>query len=114
MWVPTKLADLLGINLEHLKTLQSDLAVVRAERDLLKVSLASTQTTSDWLRMKVNQLEFQNAALLEKAYNIKVPVPVVQRKVTLDPEIDPQNFNFDDIGEELAKEHGLPSHTLKV
>lgn len=104
MWVPKPLVDILGF-------VKEDLSALRAENTLLRQQLIVAQTNFDWLRVKMNDLEFQNKALLEKAYNIKVPAPeIVKSTPHLDPSYDPHNFSFEDMGENLARIVGQPSH----
>lgn len=104
MWVPKPLVDILGFAKE-------DLAAMRAENRLLTSQLIIAQTHLDWFRLKVNDLEYQNKALLEKAYGIKVPAPEIVRSApTLDPSYDPRNFSFEDIGEDVARLVGQPSY----
>ena len=107
MWIPTKLATLLGLNVETQKQLQIDLSVVRAERDLLKVQLAVTQNTLEWIRTRVNSLEYERAALLDKAYGIKTPVPELANTSKMHPGMIERDFSFDHIDEDVAKKLGI-------
>ena len=84
--------------------LQSELAATRAERDAIKLQLAISQNHFDWMRMKLNSLEMEKAALIQKAYGVTVPVPSIERAQQSDPGLDP----FSDVGDELAKKLGLP------
>ena len=88
--------------------LREELATVKAERDAFKSEVTAARITNDWLRMKVNSLELQNTALLEKAYDIRVPAPEIVRQPTIDPTWDPRSFSFEDVGNELAAKMGLP------
>lgn len=106
MFVPKAILDYFGVNAELVRNMQADLAVARAEAALLKSQLAVEQNKFDWLRMKVNGLEMENKALIEKAYSIKLPVPEILRVQNVD--LDKQNFSFQDIGDDLAKKFGLP------
>lgn len=98
------------------QSLREDLAGIRAENQLLKNELQSAKINGDWLRIKVNQLELQNAALLQKAYNIQIPVPEIVR--TPNPAFGPNsgtpfNFSFDDMGDKAAAALGLPIYGLE-
>lgn len=94
---------------QALQDLREELVAVRTERDVLKQELQSAKINADWLRVKVNSLELEKAGLMEKAYNIKLPVPEIVRapnKVG-----DPfENFTFDDMGDEAARLLGLPTY----
>lgn len=113
MWIPRPVIDLFGVSADLVKALQSDLAVSRAECDLLKQQLLVTQNNFEWIRTKVNQLELERAQLLAKSYGVAVPAPQIERRVQVDPALDPRNFSFDDIGDEAAKRVGLPTYDTK-
>lgn len=105
MWIPKTFAQYITFSVEELSTL-------RAENALLRNQLTKAEIMSDWFRVKVNQLEIQNAALMEKAFNIKVPVPeIVRPNAPLDPSYDPKNFDFNDMGEDLARKLGYPVYS---
>lgn len=113
MFVPKLVLDYFGVNAELVRNLQADLAVARAERDLVKQELLSYKVNADWLRVKVNDLEAQNKALLQKAYNISVPVPEIVRSPAIANEL-PNNFSpFEDMGDEMARKLGLPLYGTK-
>lgn len=112
MWISPKVVDWFHISKESVDSLREELAAVRAERDALRLQATADRTTADWLRMRLNALELERAGLLEKAYSIKLPaVPYLSRDPKLANEPDKDAFNFDDIGEDLAKRLGLPLHT---
>ena len=110
MFVPTKIVEYFGINIELVRNLQSELAVARAERYLLRNELLSTKINADWFRIKVNDLEAQNKALLNKAYNINVPVPEIIRDMQMTQTLPNQFSPFDDMGDEMAAKLGLPMY----
>jgi hypothetical protein len=109
MWLSKSLVSLVEISKDTVNSLRIELAAVSAERRLLTEQLHKAEITSDWLRMKVNQLEYERAALMEKAYNIHIPTPEIARQPTIDPTFDPKNFSFEDVGEVAAKTLGLPT-----
>jgi hypothetical protein len=110
MFISDKLVSLLEIGKETVSTLREEASALRVEVAVLREQLSKAQIMQDWLRVKVNQLELQNGALLEKAYNIKVTVPEIAKRLTIDPTFDPKNFSFDDVGNELARKIGLPTY----
>jgi Tfp pilus assembly protein FimV len=79
MWIPTKFLDLLKFNLDEQVAVRTKLAVAESRVTDLERSLAHSRTSFDWLTSRVNDLEYQNKALLEKAYNISVPAPQISR-----------------------------------
>ena len=106
MWVPNSLIDLFHIGRSTVDGLREELSAVRAERDALKLQSSISQNHFDWLRVRTNQLEFERAQLLEKAYGIKTPIPEIVRT-----SVSPIEFNnalFEDVGEKTARELGLP------
>jgi len=110
MWVPSAVIEWFGIAKDTVDSLREDLAATRAERDALKFQLISVQTNFEWLRVKVNALELERAQLIKRAYNIDVPVPEIARtQNAVRPEITPDIFN--DIGDDAAKQLGLPIYS---
>lgn len=125
MWIPAKVLDwfeslkessdtAISINIALVNDLRQELTAVKTERDILRNQLLVTQTNFDWLRMKVNQLEMERAALMSKAYDIQVPAPEIARTPIVDPTLDPKNFSFEDLGDSLAKKFGYPAYDDKV
>lgn len=110
MWVPKAVLDWFHISKDSVDALREELASIRTERDMLFKELTKSQIMGDWMRMKVNQLEFEKTALMEKAYGIKIPAPEIARQPTPDPTFDPKNFSFEDVGESLARTLGLPKY----
>ena len=108
MFVSDKVIGIFQIAKDTVDALREDLAVVRAERDLFKQELQKAQIQFDWIRVKVNGLEAENKALIQKAYNINLPVPEIIRAPKLDPTYDPHNFSFEDLGEDTARTLGMP------
>ena len=107
MWVPKTILDYFGVNVELVRDLQSELAKVRAEAESAKTQLAVTNNTISWLQVKVNQLEMEKAALIERAYNIKLPVPEIIRTPAIHQDMSAV-ISFDDIGDEAASKLGYP------
>jgi hypothetical protein len=107
MWIPSKIVDLLGL-------VKDDIATLRAENALLRNQVVVAQTNFDWARHRLNTLEFENKALMEVAYGVRIPSPEIVRQPKLDPSFDPKNFSFDDVGEMKAKELGLPVYDDKA
>lgn len=125
MWVPSaavsyfdRLVKSVEDNAESMQNtvqvLREELATSRAENQLLRSEIQANKVTSDWLRLQFNEMKLQNAQLLQKAYNIQIPVPEVIR--TPNPIFGGQgtdkefNFTFEDIGDEAARALGLPTY----
>lgn len=105
MWLSKDLVGFFQISHQTVQDLKARVSELEAENAVLQREVIATRTNFDWLRMKVNQLEFERAGLLEKAYNIKLPVPEIARQ---HQPIDPNEFSFEDLGDDLAKKLGLP------
>jgi chromosome segregation ATPase len=105
MWVPKQVVDWFQISKDSVDELRAELAAVRAERDVYEHQLTVTQSSFDWLKMRINQLEVERAELIKKAYGISSPVPEIVRTP---PELTMENFSFDDVGNDKARELGLP------
>lgn len=112
MFVSDKVVDLFQIAKETVDELRLELGTVKNERDLLRTQLIVAQTNFDWLRAKVNQLEFENKALLQRAHGIQVPVPEIMRQ-----SVNGQDLNrvasMEDMGDELARKFGMPTYSDK-
>lgn len=93
-----------------IQDLREELVAVRTERDSMRMELQSARVNIDWFRMRFNQLEAENKALVERAYDIKLPVPELQRVSTRTPENSIANFSFDDMGDDMARRLGLPTY----
>ncbi len=92
-----------------------------AEATLLKTQAAATQATLDWLRVRVNQLEQERAALVAKVLQVSVQVPVlesVRPSHPLESRADPVpptkdailariESMFDDVGDDVARQLGI-------
>ena len=106
MWVSASFKDWFNIATSTVEALRIELATVKAERDLLKASLTTSNVMSDFLRMQVNQLQLERTGLMEKAYNIRVPTPEIMKRTPAMPTIP--ELGFEDIGDAEAKKQGLP------
>ena len=109
MWVPASVIEWFHISKQVVDSQREDLAAVRAERDILKLQLASSQNHFDWLRVRVNILEAERTQLIEKAYGIKIPVPEIVRTPVVNP-LEMNNALFEDVGDDTAKTLGLPQY----
>ena len=79
MWFPSKAFEVLKIAAEACETLRVENAVLQAQLEAAKSELISIKANSDWLRMRFNELIAENKGLIEKAYSIRLPVPVLER-----------------------------------
>lgn len=112
MWLSPKIFSILEVAKDSVDALRQELAVVKAERDLLKDQLRGAQINSDFFRLQINSLQMERAALLEKAHGISVPVPQLERRFETPPEF--QNASLlDDMGDELARKFGFPAYDDK-
>lgn len=89
--------------------LRQENAALKAERDALKAENSHLKLSGDWSRAKINQLELERAALLQKAYDITIPAPQIMRQQS-DPDSKLKQFSFDDVGDDIARVLGIPIH----
>lgn len=112
MWISSKVVEWLDVSLDTVRTIKEENAVLRAELAALKTDLTATRINNDWFRLKVNDLELTNKALLERAYDIRLPVPTIVREQRHDP--NPYKLPlaiFDHIDDETAKALGSENLT---
>lgn len=70
-------------------------------------------TTIDWMKVRLTQLEYERAQLIHNYMGVKLPVleitkdiPVERSPLSVEQVLN-QTINFDDIGDEAAKAQGL-------
>lgn len=96
MWIPTKLLSLLTFSAED----RAELLALRAERDLLRSTLATSQANFSWLTLRVNSLEVERAQLIKIAYNINAAIPEIVATPRVAPTLN--SAIFDHIEDEPA------------
>lgn len=105
MWVSRAVKEWFHISRQAYEDLKVKNAALEAELTALRYEKQRADLHFDWLRMKVNELELMNKALIQQAYGIALPAPELTRQA---PVADPlQHFSFDDVGDEVAKKLGL-------
>lgn len=109
MWVPSQVVDWFKISKESVDALREDNAALRAENAALHVELQTIKANFGWLTTRVNALEVERAALLEKVTGIKVAVPEIVRPIPTEQLVN--QFTFEDMGDDLAKKLGLPVYS---
>ena len=105
MWLSPKVFSILEVSKSSVDALREENAALKAENTSLRSELTALRINTDWLRMNYNQLQAENKALLEKAYNVRVPVPSLISKA--DAHFS-RNDLFNDVGDEQAQSMGLP------
>lgn len=106
MWVSAAVKDWFKVSHQAYEDLKIQNAALQAELLALKIQAATDKTNFDWLRIRVNELERENKALIQKAYNISLPAAELTRPQQMP--LDPYEFSFTDIGDDLAKKLGMP------
>jgi hypothetical protein len=106
VWINKSIIDWFKISQTAFDELKADNAALKTERDLLERQLQVSTIQADWYRNQINILQQERSALLEKAYNIKVPTPLLVSQPKPDPNLN--DFSFEDIGDEMARKLGLP------
>lgn len=108
MWLSKRFIELVQVSKDNADSMRTELAKVTAERDAAKSELLTLRANFQWSTVQINDLQNQNKALMEKAYNIRVPVPEIVRPTGNVPKFDSNLFN--DMGDDAAKEHGYPMY----
>jgi len=108
MWVPKSVVSWFNISLDTVNTLREENAALKAENDSIGKELQSTKINLDWLRVQFNQLQLERTALLEKAYNIKVPTPELVARAKVPSTFE--DFSYEDMGDKMASLVGLPTY----
>ena len=107
-WLSNSIFGILQVAKDTVDDVKRDLAVAKAERDLLKQQLIKADLQLDFFRLRINQLEAHNALLMSKAYGVSVPIPEIA-KAPKTPTQNSINFDFfNDVGNEEARKMGLP------
>ena len=91
-----------------------DYAKANTEARVLSEQNRALQTTLDWFRVRITQLEMERAQLLFNYTGVKVPTP------SIEPAPDDQHplhgvAHFNDMGDDEATKHGVgwnPDGTL--
>lgn len=69
------------------------------------------QTTMDWMRTRLNQLEHERAQLIYQYMGVKIAVPVIAPAPAVQPEAVANMINetpsFEDMGDEEAARQGI-------
>ena len=97
MWIDRKLYD--DLRLDHVKS--------NEEARVLSEQNRALQTTLDWLRVRVTQLEMERAQLLYNFMGIKIPTPRIETAGEADPHSLNAVPNFDDMGDAEASKMGV-------
>ena len=101
MWLPSKVFELLHFN-------RDEVTKLRTERDSLRDELSRLSIINDFFRLQVNSLQMERTQLLDKAYGIKVPTPILEKTPPQVTNASAPDAIFEDMGDEWAKKLGLP------
>jgi hypothetical protein len=95
MWIARSLYD--AVNESRVKA--------EAIQHAQEVQIATLQAHLEWLRVRLTQLEFERAGLLQKYMGVSVPVPSFEDSGSSpDPN---QTMDFNDMGDEEAARQGV-------
>lgn len=87
-------------------TLNSERIKSAEEARVLDHQNQALQVMTDWLRVRVHQLELERAQLLWKYMGVKIPVTTIE-DATKDDNILGGINPFEDLGDTLAKQFGV-------
>ncbi len=79
-----------------------------SKRDYLAFvdKLARAETRADWFMTRVNQLELEVGTARHDLTGRPVAIPAYAKEAS-PPREDPAETSFEDMGDELAKKHGV-------
>jgi hypothetical protein len=86
-------------------TLATGVVAAQTKAAVLEQQNAVLQTTMDWQRVRLHQLEIERANLLFSMTGVRVPVPIVEAAAVEDPLRNAALF--EDMGDEEAKRQGI-------
>ena len=93
--------------------LRDALAAAVATRDTLIGHNRALETTNDWFRVRISQLEHERAVLMQNYMGIAVPVMSIEKeKPRTDPNIYQATPHFNDVGDDEAKRLGIEWNPL--
>lgn len=106
MWISRRQYDAL---LSERQDLHIALAEERGRVKELTARVTAQDTTVDWFRVRVNQLEHERAQLLYNYTGVKVETPVIQKAPEAVSVADALHSvpNFNDIGDAEARKLGI-------
>jgi hypothetical protein len=107
MWISSTIVSWLNVSLDTVQELKKKVAALEAENSALRIDLQATRINNDWFRVKINDLEATNKALLERAYDIKLPVAQIVRTNPVNNPYKLPEALFEHIDDETAKALGV-------
>lgn len=93
--------------------LLSEKAFAEGQAHALAHRVIAQTAATDWMQVRLTQLEYERAQLIHNYMGIKMPVleiakdVPVERSVLSVEQVLNQTISFDDIGDDAAKEQGL-------
>lgn len=87
-------------------------AKAEAQANVLANRIIAQDVTLDWLKVRLTQLEYERAQLINNYMGVKIPVPELVKEEQTHPMITAEQvlgatIDFSDIGDEAAKTQGL-------
>ena len=97
------------INRAIFDTLQASATTSATEARVLSEQLRAWQTTMDWMRVRLNQVEAERAALLFNYTGVKILTPTIApaHEVAPQPDMLGATIHYGDIGDEEAAKQGI-------
>ena len=90
-------------------TLQTSATTSATEARVLSEQLRAWQTTMDWMRVRLNQIEAERAQLLFNFLGVKILTPTIApaHEVAPQPDMLGATIHYGDIGDEEAAKQGI-------
>ena len=97
MWISAKSF----LELSHARS------VAEGQTSALVTQITALNTTMDWMRVRLNQVEQERADLIERYMGVKIQVPQIQPISTDTSEVLNQAVSFEDMGDTEAERLGI-------
>jgi hypothetical protein len=101
------------IKRELFERLMTEKARAEGAAQQLANRAVAQETTIDWLKIRLTQIEYERAQLINNYMGVKIPVPEFDRAATPEPSVVTaaqvlnQTIDFGDVGDETARALGL-------
>lgn len=107
MWLSPKIFSILEVAKDSSEALRTENAVLKAERDLLRLQISSSNLNIEWFRNQLNVLQVERTELINKVYGLKTPTPEYVRPVQRTDISKIGDVGFQHIDDETAKTLGI-------
>jgi hypothetical protein len=103
---------MMWIKRELFERLLTERANAQGVAQTLERRTIAQDTTIDWLKVRLTQIEYERAQLINTYMGVKIPVPEFSKSVAAEESLSIEKVlaatvDFSDIGDDAAKAQGL-------